>query len=129
MRDLEQELVDTLARGYDSDGQPRAGFFNLTQRMENEAEDQLDVDTTVLDFLMHKAISAAFEWYAKPDKYDSDLPNALITMTAGELHSENWGPQALTLQNGDRSFPKSTRVQGSVAWWPSVPGSCNSFFC
>lgn len=82
MRDLEQELVDTLARGYDSNGQPREGFFTLTHRMENEAEDQLDVDTTVLDFLMHKAISAAFEWYAKPDKYDSDLPNALITMTA-----------------------------------------------
>ncbi|KAF3004941.1 hypothetical protein E8E13_007446 [Curvularia kusanoi] len=91
MRDLEQELVDTLARGCDSNGQPREGFLNLTQRMENETEDQLDVDITVLDFLLHKAISAAFEWQARPDKYDSDLPNALITMTAVCLREE-WQP-------------------------------------
>lgn len=83
-RDPEQDLAATFARGYDSNGQPREGFFNLTQRMENEAEDQLDVDLTVFDFLMHKAISTAFEWQARADKYDSDLPNALITMTAGE---------------------------------------------
>lgn len=86
MRDLEQELVATIARSHGGDGQPREGFLNLTQRMENEDEDQLDVDLTIFDFLMYKATSAAFEWQARADKYNSDLPNALITMTAGELY-------------------------------------------
>lgn len=84
MRDLEQELAATMARGYDSNGQPGEGFFNLTRRMENEEEDQLDVDLTIFDFLLYRATAVVFEWYAKPDKYASDLPNALITMTAGK---------------------------------------------
>lgn len=84
MRDLEQELAATMARGYDSNGQPREGFFNLTRRMENQEQDQFDVDLTIFDFLLYRATAAVFEWYARPDKYESDLPNALITMTAGE---------------------------------------------
>ncbi|KAJ4984909.1 hypothetical protein SVAN01_09603 [Stagonosporopsis vannaccii] len=82
MRDLEQELAATIARGYDGNGQPREGFFNLTRCMESEDEDQLDVDLTIFDFLLYRATAAVFEWYARPDKYESDLPNALITMTA-----------------------------------------------
>lgn len=91
MRDLEQELAATMTRGYDSNGLPCEGFFNLTRRMENEEEDQFDVDLTILDFLVYKATSAVFEWQTRADKYESDLPNALITMTAGEwlLHGRN----------------------------------------
>lgn len=84
MRDLEQELAATIARGHESNGQPCVGFFNLTRRMENEDEDQLDVDLTIFDFLLYRTTTAVFEWYARPDKYESDLPNALITMTAGK---------------------------------------------
>ena len=87
MRDLERELAATMARGYDNNGQPREGFFNLTRRMEDEEEDQFDVDLVILDFLVYKATSAVFEWQARTDKYDSDLPNALITMAAGEWYS------------------------------------------
>lgn len=111
MRDLEQELAATIARGYDSNGQPREGFFTLTQRMENEEEDQLDVDLTIFDFLMYKAIIAAFEWQTRPDKYDSDLPNALITMTAGELYCQDQIFWTLTFQNGGRSSRRSTKVK------------------
>jgi hypothetical protein len=84
MRDLEQELADTMARAYDSNGQASEGFFNLTRRMDHEEEDQFDVDHTVLDFLVYKATAAVFEWQASTNKYESDLPNALVTMTAGE---------------------------------------------
>lgn len=82
MRDLEQELAATLARGYDSNGRPREGFYNLTRRMENEEEDQFDVDLTIFDFVLYRATATVFEWHARPDKYESDLPNALIAMTA-----------------------------------------------
>jgi hypothetical protein len=85
MRDLEQELAATLARGFDSNGQPREGFYNLARRMENEEEDQFDVDLTILDFLVHKATATVFEWQARKNKWKSDLPNALITMTSGKL--------------------------------------------
>lgn len=84
MRDLEQELASTMARAYDRDGQPREGFFNLTRRMENEEEDQFHVDYTILDFLVYKATAVVFEWQASTNKFESDLPNALVTMTAGE---------------------------------------------
>lgn len=84
MRDLEQELAKTLARGFGSDGQPREGFYNLSRRMENEREEQFDVDLTILDFLMYKATATVFEWYARADKYDSDLPNATITLVSGK---------------------------------------------
>lgn len=84
MGDLEDKLAATLARGFDSNGQPREGFYNLTRRMENEEEEQFDVDHTIQDFLVYRATDATFEWYAMSDKWESDLPNALITMTAGE---------------------------------------------
>ncbi|CAO2656351.1 Nn.00g051540.m01.CDS01 [Neocucurbitaria sp. VM-36] len=82
MRDLEQELRDTLAGARDGNGEPREGFLNLTRRMENEEEDQFDVDLTILDFLVYKAIGLVFEWRFSSDPYTSDLPNALVSMTA-----------------------------------------------
>lgn len=83
---MEQKLANTMVRAYDSDGQVREGFFNLTRRMENEEEDQFDVDLTILDFLVYKATTAVFEWQARTDKYESDMPNALVTMTAGKCY-------------------------------------------
>ncbi|KAF1928928.1 uncharacterized protein M421DRAFT_62135 [Didymella exigua CBS 183.55] len=82
MEDLEQKLAATIARGFDSNGQPCEGFYNLTRRMENEEDEQFDVDHTIQDFLAYKATSAVFEWHGRTDKWDSDLPNALVTMTA-----------------------------------------------
>ncbi|KAJ4384444.1 hypothetical protein N0V86_000043 [Didymella sp. IMI 355093] len=82
MGDLEDKLAATLARGFDSNGQPREGFYNLTRRMENAESEQFDVDHTIQDFLVYKATNAVFEWHTRADKWDSDLPNALITMTA-----------------------------------------------
>lgn len=84
MGDLEEKLAVTLARGFDSSGQPREGFYNLTRPMENKEVEQFDVDHTIQDFLVYKATDAVFEWHGRADKWDSDLPNALITMTAGE---------------------------------------------
>lgn len=83
MRDLEQELRDTLARARDGNGEPREGFLNLTRRMENEEEEQFDVDLTILDFLVYKATGLVFEWRFSSNPYISDLPNALVSMTAG----------------------------------------------
>jgi hypothetical protein len=77
VRDLDQEMANN--------GQPRAGYLNLTRRMENEEEDQFDVDLTILDFLVYKATGLVFEWKSSPDPYHSDLPNALVNMTAGML--------------------------------------------
>jgi hypothetical protein len=74
-RDLDQEM--------DGNRQPREGYLNLTRRMENEEEDQFDIDLTILDFLVYKAIGLVFEWKASSDPYHSDLPNALVNMTAG----------------------------------------------
>ncbi|KAF2629948.1 hypothetical protein BU25DRAFT_456369 [Macroventuria anomochaeta] len=71
-----------MARGYDSNGQSREGFFNLTRRMDNEEEDQFDVDHTILDFLVYKTTATVFEWQASANKWESDLPDALVTMTA-----------------------------------------------
>jgi hypothetical protein len=82
MRDLEQELRDTLDRLHDSDGEPREGLHVLTRRMENE-EEQFDVDLTILDFLVYKATCIVFEWKASADPFHSDLPSALVTMTGG----------------------------------------------
>ncbi|KAF3047544.1 hypothetical protein E8E12_010205 [Didymella heteroderae] len=81
MGDLEDKLAATLARGFGRNGQPSEGFYNLTRRMENEGE-QFDVDHTIQDFLVYKATAATFEWHGRSDKWESDLPNALITMTA-----------------------------------------------
>jgi hypothetical protein len=76
-------LDQDMAHSHDSNGQPREGYLNLTRRMENEYEDQFDVDLTILDFLVYKAIELVFEWKTSRDPYHSDLPNALVNMTAG----------------------------------------------
>lgn len=83
MRDLEQELRDTLANAYNSNGEPQEGFHNLTRRMENEEEEQFDVDLTILDFLVYKATGLVFDWRSNANPFQSDLPNALVTMTGG----------------------------------------------
>ncbi|KZM22563.1 uncharacterized protein EKO05_0009706 [Ascochyta rabiei] len=82
MRDLEQELARTMARAYDSNRQAREGFFHLTRRMDNDEDDQFDVDHTILDFLAYKATATVFEWQACENRWERDLPNALVTMTA-----------------------------------------------
>jgi hypothetical protein len=89
MRDLEQELRDELARGFSSNGEPREGFLNITRRMETDEDEQFDVDLTILDFLVYKATGLVFEWRANADPFQSDLPNALVTMTGGTYHSNN----------------------------------------
>lgn len=81
MRDLEQELRGTLAALHDSSGEPLDGLHVLTRRMENEEEEQFDVDLTILDFLVYKAIGLVFEWKSSADPFHSDLPSALVTMT------------------------------------------------
>jgi hypothetical protein len=83
MRDSEHELRDTLARGYGRTGEPLEGFLNLTRRMETDDEEQFDVDMTILDFLVYKATGLVFEWRLSGNPYQSDLPNALVTMTGG----------------------------------------------
>jgi hypothetical protein len=110
MRDLEQELENTMARAYDSNGQPREGFYNLTRQMENEAEEQFDVDHTILDFLVYKAISVIFEWHVSTDRYHSDLPNALVTMTVGKWYLQDQDCKTLTVQNGGHSCLRNTKV-------------------
>lgn len=84
MGELEQHLAATMASELDCNGRPREGFFNLTRRMEIDDAEQFDVDHTIQDFLVYKATDAVFEWQASTDRWNSDLPNALITMTAGE---------------------------------------------
>lgn len=83
MRDLEQELRDTLAGRHDSNGDPLDGLHVLTRRMDNEEEEQFDVDLTILDFLVFKATALVFEWRSSADPFHSDLPSALVTMTGG----------------------------------------------
>lgn len=83
-----RDLADTMARAYDTNGQPREGFYNLTRRMENEAEEQFDVDHTVSDFLVYKTTADVFEWQASANKWESDLPDAMVTMTAGKCTYE-----------------------------------------
>jgi hypothetical protein len=83
MRDLEQELRDTLARRHGSNGEALEGLHVLTRRMENEEEEQFDVDLTILDFLVYKATGLVFEWKSSADPFHSDLPDALVTMTGG----------------------------------------------
>lgn len=83
MRDLEQELRDTLSRQR-GNGAPMEGLLNLTRRMDDEEEEQFDVDLTILDFLVYKATALVFEWKSSPNPYESDLPNALICMTGGQ---------------------------------------------
>lgn len=85
MRDLEQELADAIRCRQDEQGNPLEGLFNLTRRMETEPDDQFDVDTTILDFLAFKATESIFEWQSSSDSHSSDLPDALVTMTAGKF--------------------------------------------
>ena len=64
------------------------GFLNLNQCMQNGDDDgdEFDVDLTILDFLVYKATGLIFEWKESPDPFHSDLPNALVSMTAGKYH-------------------------------------------
>jgi hypothetical protein len=96
MRDLEQELATSTMNRRNPDGEPLDGLFNLTRRMENEDEDQFDVDLTILDFLVYKAIALVFEWRSGANPYQSDLPNALVTMTGGRCRCLKIGCHALT---------------------------------
>jgi len=82
-RDLEQELAETMAAHRGGNGEPLAGLYTLTRQMDNEEEDQFDVDLTIQDFLTYKATESLFEWRASSNPYQSDLPDALLTMTAG----------------------------------------------
>jgi len=75
--------AQTMPHSHATNGLPREGYLNLTRRMENEDDDQFDVDLTILDFLVYKAIGLVFEWRSSSDPYHSDLPNALVNMTAG----------------------------------------------
>ncbi|KAI8939331.1 hypothetical protein NX059_003122 [Plenodomus lindquistii] len=81
MQDLRQSQ-DQAHFSHDSNGQPREGYLNLTRRMENEEEDQFDCDLTILDFLVYKATGLVFEWRSSSDPFHSDLPSALVSMTA-----------------------------------------------
>ncbi|CBX98327.1 predicted protein [Plenodomus lingam JN3] len=72
---LKQELVQL--HHHDNDG-----YGNLTHRMENEEDDQFDCDLTILDFLVYKATGLVFEWRSSSDPFHSDLPSALVNMTA-----------------------------------------------
>ncbi|KAF2278501.1 uncharacterized protein EI97DRAFT_373019 [Westerdykella ornata] len=82
MRDLEEELATSIQRRQDQHGNPLAGLFTLTRRMETEIDDQFDVDMTILDFLAFKATESVFEWHSRSDPFHSDLPSALVTTTA-----------------------------------------------
>ena len=83
MHGMDQDTRNTHAAPRNDRGGPRQGSSNLTQQMENENEDQFDVDLTILDFLVYKATGLVFEWKSSSDPYHSDLPNALVSMTAG----------------------------------------------
>ncbi|KAF2242111.1 hypothetical protein BU26DRAFT_535063 [Trematosphaeria pertusa] len=82
MRDRERELADSVERRRRSEAEPLAGLFNLTREMEGPEEEQFDVDLTIMDFLAYKAIDLVFEWRSSSNPYESDLPGALVTMTA-----------------------------------------------
>ena len=87
MRDWQHETTP-----YDNDGNLHEGYMHLTRRMESE-EFGFDVDTTILDFFVHKALKAVFEWRSCDDRFHSDLPDALINMTAG---TSPWKYNSLT---------------------------------
>jgi hypothetical protein len=98
-----------MANIYDSNGHPREGYLNLTRRMENEEDDQFDVDLTILDFLVYKAIGLVFEWKSSSDPYHSDLPNALVNMTAGmNYHHLCTSLIADDMQTGEHSWATGT---------------------
>ncbi|KAF2121858.1 hypothetical protein BDV96DRAFT_536822 [Lophiotrema nucula] len=92
MDDLHGE--DSDARGYEAkvsrsfkrrrgpQGEPLEGLLTLTRQMETDEEDQFDVDLTILDFLAFRATDLVFEWRASSNPHQSDLPDALVTMTS-----------------------------------------------
>lgn len=86
MRDLEREFQESIDRRRNSEGDPLEGLFTLTRRMEAEEDHQLDVDITILDFLAYKASEVVFEWRSSSHPHESDLPTALVSMTAGMSH-------------------------------------------
>ncbi|KAH9879879.1 hypothetical protein J1614_001903 [Plenodomus biglobosus] len=79
MPDLKQELAQL---SHDTNTYSHDGYSSLTRRMENEDEDQFDCDLTILDFLIYKATGLVFEWRSSSDPFHSDLPSALVSMTA-----------------------------------------------
>lgn len=85
IRDLEQELATSIRLRQDEHGDPLAGLFTLRRRMETEPDDQFDVDMTIFDFLAFKATESVFECRESSDAFHSDLPSALVTMTAGKF--------------------------------------------
>jgi hypothetical protein len=95
MRDLEQELADSIRCRQSEQGNPLEGLFNLTRRMETEQDDQFAVDTTILDFLAFKATDLVLEWQMGSDVHRSDVPDALVTMTAGMYHAHPIPPPGL----------------------------------
>lgn len=62
---------------------PPAGYLGLARQMDTDEDEQFDVDLTILDFLVYKATGLLFEWKQSDDPYHSDLPSALVSMTAG----------------------------------------------
>lgn len=83
MDDHDRDLADALEAHRGGRAEPLAGLFHLTRRMDNEQEEQFDVDLTIMDFLAFKALDSVFEWRASSNPHQSDLPSALVTMTAG----------------------------------------------
>jgi hypothetical protein len=77
-QDPGQELADNMAAHGDSN----LGH-TLSRRMNSEDEEQFDVDMTIQDFLTYKATESLFEWRESSNPYQSDLPDALLTMTSG----------------------------------------------
>lgn len=101
MIDYEKELQDTLDAHRGSGGEPLAGLFTLTRRMEQEESEQFDVDLTIMDFLAYKATQLVFEWRASSDPHQSDLPSALVTMTAGMWRPSSHPCATLTVADAD----------------------------
>ena len=73
-------LEDYQARKCDSRG--NEGRLHLTHKMD-DLEDQKDVDLAIFDFITYKALDAVFEWRARPNHHESDLPDVLVEMTNG----------------------------------------------
>lgn len=121
MRDLEQELRDTLASRFNPNGEPLEGLHVLTRRMENEEEEQFDVDLTILDFLVYKATGLVFEWRSSPDPYHSDLPDALVMMTGGLL--PNTRPRS---QSANAIFRMENISFTQTSWTAPDSASCLS---
>lgn len=79
MRDLELELQDQLRK---SEANSNRGFLHLRREM-SDVEEQKDVDIAIFDFITFKALEAIFEWRARPNYHESDLPDVLVEMTNG----------------------------------------------